>query len=94
MLHPPSHCGQVRTLLAVVRSVHGKVDRLTFAKELPCYVCLITLRSKARLYFEAATLGLVNILFYLFFIEMRLNFTTHLQMVLGPVFVDDQVLAS
>ena len=42
---------------------------------------------------ESATLGLVNILFYLFFIEMRLNFTTHLQMVLGPVFVDDQVLA-
>jgi hypothetical protein len=31
------------TLLAVVRSVHGKVDLLTFAKELPCYVCLITL---------------------------------------------------
>ena len=46
------------------------------------------------LYFEAATLVLVNILLYLFFIEMRLNFTTHLQMVLGPVFVDDQVLAS
>jgi hypothetical protein len=41
-----------------------------------------------------ATLGLVNILFYIFFIEMRLNFTTHLQMGLGPVFVDDQVLAS
>ena len=39
-------------------------------------------------------IGLVNILFNLFFIEMRLNFTTHLQMVLGPVFVDDQVLAS
>ena len=39
-------------------------------------------------------LAFVNILFYLFFIEMRLNFTTHLQMVLGPVFVDDQVLAS
>ena len=44
--------------------------------------------------FEAATLGLVNILFYLFFIQMRLNFTTHLQIVLGPVFVDDQVPAS
>ena len=29
--------------LAVVRSVHGNVDLLTFAKELPCYVCLITL---------------------------------------------------
>ena len=57
-------------------------------------VSLRFLRSKARLYFEAATLGLVNILFNLFFIEMRLNFTTHLQMVLGPVFVDDQVLAS
>ena len=57
-------------------------------------VSLRFLRSKARLYFEAATLGLVNILFYLFFIQMRLNFTTHLQMVLGPVFVDDQVLAS
>ena len=53
-------------------------------------VSLRCLRSKARLYFEAATLGLVNILF---FIQMRLNFTTHLQMVLGPVFVDDQVLA-
>jgi hypothetical protein len=39
----PSRCGQVRTLLAVVRSVHGNVDLLTFAKELPCYVCLITL---------------------------------------------------
>ena len=52
------------------------------------------LRSKARLYFDAATLGLVNILFNLFFIQMRLNFTTRLQMVLGPVFVDDQVLAS
>ena len=57
-------------------------------------VSLRFLRSKARLYFEAATLGLVNILFYLFFIQMRLNFTAHLQMVLGPVFVDDQVLAS
>ena len=57
-------------------------------------VSLRCLRSKARLYFEAATLGLVNILFYLFFIEMRLNFTTHLQMVLGPVFMDDQVLAA
>jgi len=57
-------------------------------------VSLRFLRSKARLYFEAATLGLVNILFNLFFIQMRLNFTTHLQMVLGPVFVDDQVLAS
>ena len=41
--HPPSRCGQVRTLLAVVRAVHGNVDLLTFAKELPCYVCLITL---------------------------------------------------
>ena len=29
--------------LAVVRSVHASVDLLTFAKELPCYVCLITL---------------------------------------------------
>ena len=29
--------------LAVVRSVHGNVDLLIFAKELPCYVCLITL---------------------------------------------------
>ena len=57
-------------------------------------VSLRFLRSKARLYFEAATLGLVNILFYLFFIQMRLNFTTHLQIVLGPVFVDDQVPAS
>ena len=57
-------------------------------------VTLRCLRSKARLYFEVATLGVVNILFYLFFIEMRLNFTTHLQMVLGPVFVDDQVLAA
>ena len=57
-------------------------------------VSLRCLRSRARLYFEAATLGLVNILFYIFFIEMRLNFTTHLQMGLGPVFVDDQVLAS
>ena len=57
-------------------------------------VSLRCLCSKARLYFEVATLGVVNILFYLFFIEMRLNFTTHLQMVLGPVFVDDQVLAS
>ena len=57
-------------------------------------VTLRCLRSKARLYFEVATLGVVNILFYLFFIEMRLNFTPHLQMVLGPVFVDDQVLAS
>ena len=56
-------------------------------------VSLRFLRSKARLYFEAATLGLVNILFYLFFIEMRLNFTTHLQMVLDPVFVGDEVLA-
>ena len=56
-------------------------------------VTLRFLRSKARLYFEVATLGVVDILFYLFFIEMRLNFTTHLQMVLGPVFVDDQVLA-
>jgi hypothetical protein len=27
----------------VVRSVHGDVDLLTFAKELPYYVCLITL---------------------------------------------------
>ncbi len=44
--------------------------------------------------FEAATLGLVNILFYLFFIQMRLNFTTQLQMVIGPVFVGDEVLAS
>ena len=57
-------------------------------------VTLRCLRSKARLYFEVATLGVVNILFYLFFIEMRLNFTTHLQMVLGPVFMDDQVLAA
>ena len=57
-------------------------------------VSLRCLRSKARLYFEVATLGVVNILFYLFFIEMRLNFTTHLQTVLGTVFVDDQVLAS
>ena len=57
-------------------------------------VSLRFLRSKARLYFEAATLGLVNILFNLFFIEMRLNFTTQLQMVLGPVFVGDEVLAS
>ena len=57
-------------------------------------VSLRCLHSKARLYFKAATLGLVNILFNLFFIEMRLNFTTHLQMVLGPVFVDDQVLTS
>ena len=57
-------------------------------------VSLRCLRSKARLYFEAATLGLVNILFNLFFIEMRLNFTTQLQMVLGPVFVGDEVLAS
>ena len=57
-------------------------------------VSLRCLRSKARLYFEVATLGVVNILFYLFFIEMRLNFTTHLQMVLGPVFVGDEVLAS
>ena len=32
--------------------------------------------------------------FYLFFIQMRLNFTTHLQMVSGPVFVGDEVLAS
>ena len=56
-------------------------------------VSLRFLRSKARLYFEAATLGLVNILFNLFFIEMRLNFTTQLQMVLGPVFVGDEVLA-
>ena len=56
-------------------------------------VSLRCLRSKARLYFEAATLGLVNILFHLFFIQMRLNFTTHLQMVLGPVFVGDEVLA-
>ena len=56
-------------------------------------VSLRFLRSKARLYFEAATLGLVNILFTLFFIEMRLNFTTHLQMVLDPVFVGDEVLA-
>ena len=56
-------------------------------------VSLRCLRSKARLYFEAATLGLVNILFYLFFIQMRLNFTAHLQIVLRPVFVDDQVLA-
>ena len=37
---------QVRTLLAVVRSVHSKVDLLTFAKELPCYVCLITLPAE------------------------------------------------
>ena len=57
-------------------------------------VSLRFLRSKARLYFEAATLGLVNILFNLFFMEMRLNFTTHLQMVLDPVFVGDEVLAS
>ena len=58
-------------------------------------VTLRCLRSKARLYYYIyATLGVVNILFYLFFIEMRLNFTTHLQMVLGPVFVDDEVLAS
>ena len=57
-------------------------------------VTLRCLRSKARLYVEVATLGVVNILFYLFFIEMRLNFTTHLQMVLGPVFVGDEVLAS
>ena len=56
-------------------------------------VTLRCLRSKARLYFEVATLGVVNILFYLFFIEMRLNFTTHLQMVLDPVFVGDEVLA-
>ena len=56
-------------------------------------VSLRCLRSKARLYFEAATLGLVNILFNLFFIEMRLNFTTQLQMVIGPVFVGDEVLA-
>ena len=56
-------------------------------------VTLRCLRSRARLYFEAATLGLVNILFNLFFIEMRLNFTTHLQMVLDPVFVGDEVLA-
>ena len=56
-------------------------------------VSLRCLRSKARLYFEAATLGLVNILFNLFFIEMRLNFTTHLQMVLDPVFVGDEVPA-
>ena len=32
--------------------------------------------------------------FYLFFIQMRLNFTTQLQMVIGPVFVGDEVLAS
>ena len=57
-------------------------------------VSLRCLRSKARLYFEAATLGLVNILFYLFFIQMRLNFTAQLQMVIGPVFVGDEVLAS
>ena len=57
-------------------------------------VSLRCLRSRARLYFEAATLGLVSILFYIFLIQMRLNFTTHLQIVLGPVFVDDQVLAS
>ena len=57
-------------------------------------VSLRCLRSKARLYFEAATLGLVNILFYLFFIQMRLNFTIQLQMVIGPVFVGDEVLAS
>jgi len=57
-------------------------------------VSLRCLRSKARLYFEVATLGVVNILFYLFFTEMRLNFATHLQTVLGPVFLDDQVLAS
>ena len=57
-------------------------------------VSLRCLHSKARLYFEAATLGLVNILFNLFFIQMRLTFTTHLQMVLGPVFVDDQVPGS
>ena len=90
-------------------------------------VSLRFLCSKARLYFESATLGMLvatrcsatrilcvrsrvhkilctekgrfegyfdDILFYLFFIEMRLNFTTHLQIVLGPVFVDDQVLAS
>ena len=57
-------------------------------------VSLRCLRSKARFYFEAATLGLVNILFYLFFIQMRLNFTAHLQMVSGPVFVGDEVLAS
>ena len=57
-------------------------------------VSLRCLHSKARLYFEAAMLGLVNILFYLFFIQMRLNFTTQLQMVVGPVFVGDEVLAS
>ncbi len=57
-------------------------------------VSLRCLRSKARFYFEAATLGVVNILFYLFFIQMRLNFTTHPQTVSGSVFVDDQVLAS
>ena len=56
-------------------------------------VSLRFLRSKARLYFEAATLGLVNILFNLFFMEMRLNFTTHLQMVSDPVYVGDEVLA-
>ena len=39
---------------------------------------------------EVATLGLLT--FFFSFSEMRLNSTTHLQMVLGPVFVDDQVL--
>ena len=29
--------------LAVVRSVHGNVDLLTFTKEWSCYACLITL---------------------------------------------------
>ena len=29
--------------LPVVRSVHNSVDLLTFEKELPCYVCLLTL---------------------------------------------------
>ncbi len=57
-------------------------------------VSLRCLRSKARIYFEVPTLGVVNILFNLFFTEKRLNFTTHLQTVSGSVFVDDQVLAS
>ena len=81
--------------LAVVRSVHGNVDLLTFER-----VAVLCLSHYAACVVEPdytlrrPRLALLTFFFYLFFIQMRLNFTAHLQMVLGPVYVDDQVLAS
>ena len=38
-------------------------------------------------------LVLLTVFYLLVFIQMRFNFTTQLQMVIGPVFVGDEVLA-